>query len=69
MTTWQRNWLLVVMIVWLEANATFENLIHLFGLRPVVFVLDVLVFRLLNLSLSNWGTLMSSLCGNESRLN
>ena len=50
MTTWQRDWLLIVMIVWLEANATFENLIHLFGLRPVVPVLIVLVFRLLK-----WG--------------
>lgn len=46
MTTWQRDWLLVVMVVWLEANATFENLIHLFGLRPVILVLNVLVFRL-----------------------
>ena len=37
-TAWQRNWLLIVMVVWLEANATFENLIHLFGLRPVILV-------------------------------
>lgn len=40
-TAWQRNGFLVVMVVWLETNATFKNLIHLFGLGPVVVLLGV----------------------------
>lgn len=27
-TTRERNWFLIVVIVWLEADATFENLFH-----------------------------------------
>lgn len=35
----QGDWFLVVVVVWLETNATFKNLIHLSGLLGLVVIL------------------------------
>ena len=45
-TAGKRDWFLIVVVVWLEANAAFKNLVHLFILRPVVLLVKLFLVRL-----------------------
>ena len=53
----ERDWFLVIVVVRLEANAAFKNLVHLFVLRPVVLLVKLLLVRLLKFSVKNTGCL------------
>ena len=53
----ERDWFLVVVVVRLEANAAFKNLVHLLVRRPVVLVFKLLLVRLLKFYVKNTGSL------------